>query len=396
MSLNIGGSADDEFFRYTMPPIEVKIEGRGNGIKTVITNMNEIGTALKRDPEYPTKYFATELGALSKWDEARNVGIVNGEHRKEILQKLLGDFISRYVLCAACKNPETELKVKKDGTIRAKCLACGHSFDSDNKHKLAVFIRKHPPPSSKTAAGSSSSSSSKSKGKDKEKDKDKSEKKSKEKRREKDKSKGDDDKGSDGSDDNSKPEKEKTSSAVEDDGDIDFVVTDEMRNMKVNENTHIDDPIQEMLDALNQASDVEGRVSAIQELQARKGFSDVERLQYVFKALIQDKLAKQIEENADLIEKVMPAGREGQWSLLALIEERCETFPLNLKGVAKSLQTLYDKDILEEVTILDWHVKGVSQVYALADERAGVQAREASQVFIEWLRNAEEESDSDD
>jgi len=163
MSLNIGGSADDEYFRYTMPPIDVKIEGSGNGIKSVITNMSEIATALRRDPGYPTKYFAIELGALSKWDDARAVGIVNGEHRKETLQKLLGEFISRYVLCAACKNPETELKVKKDGTIRAKCLACGHSFDSDNRHKLAVYIRNHPPANSAKPTASATKAGKKDK-----------------------------------------------------------------------------------------------------------------------------------------------------------------------------------------------------------------------------------------
>jgi hypothetical protein len=38
-----------------MPRVITKIEGRGNGIKTVISNMSQIALALRRDPSLPTK-----------------------------------------------------------------------------------------------------------------------------------------------------------------------------------------------------------------------------------------------------------------------------------------------------------------------------------------------------
>lgn len=114
-------------FRYKMPRLQAKTEGRGNGIKTVIMNMAEIATAINRpavsvfeaqlptsrcnqrecltqaDPltldimnrrifmrhalmrtcltccltfaysflvqSLPTKFFGTELGAQSRWEE---------------------------------------------------------------------------------------------------------------------------------------------------------------------------------------------------------------------------------------------------------------------------------------------------------------------------------------
>jgi len=40
--------SDDPTFRYKMPRLVAKIEGRGNGIKTVVVNMAEIATSLNR------------------------------------------------------------------------------------------------------------------------------------------------------------------------------------------------------------------------------------------------------------------------------------------------------------------------------------------------------------
>jgi translation initiation factor 5 len=61
---NIGASnKDDAFYRYKMPRMLTKIEGRGNGIKTNIVNMVDIAKALARPASYTTKYFGCELGA---------------------------------------------------------------------------------------------------------------------------------------------------------------------------------------------------------------------------------------------------------------------------------------------------------------------------------------------
>ena len=42
-AINIGAdNAGDQFYRYKMPAITAKIEGRGNGIKTNVVNMVDI------------------------------------------------------------------------------------------------------------------------------------------------------------------------------------------------------------------------------------------------------------------------------------------------------------------------------------------------------------------
>ncbi len=48
--MNIVGTAtnEDPTYRYKMPRLVARIEGRGNGIKTVIVNMADIATAINR------------------------------------------------------------------------------------------------------------------------------------------------------------------------------------------------------------------------------------------------------------------------------------------------------------------------------------------------------------
>ena len=142
-TVNIG-RVSDPFYRYKMERLQSKIEGKGNGIKTVIVNLTSVANSLARPPSYVIKYFGFELGAQTNTNPNDDRWIINGAHDAAKLQDYLDGFISKFVLCKMCKNPETEVNVK-DGNITLDCKACGRISQVDPRLKLSAFIVKNEP-----------------------------------------------------------------------------------------------------------------------------------------------------------------------------------------------------------------------------------------------------------
>jgi len=168
--LNIPSSNSDPNYRYRMPRLVSKIEGRGNGIKTNIMNMGDIARALKRPPEYTTKFCGTELGTQSKFDTAEGKSIVNGAHDPRDLQVLIDKFVEKYVLCPNCSLPEIDLVLKK-GLVGCNCNACGYNGNLDNVHKLASFMLRNPPKGGDSTMGKQKEGRSKAERREKKKSK---------------------------------------------------------------------------------------------------------------------------------------------------------------------------------------------------------------------------------
>jgi translation initiation factor 5 len=137
--INIAGltPVEDPSYRYKMPRIIAKVEGRGNGIKTVLVNAIEIGQSLNRDAPEITKFFGCEIGSQTTYDKDR--AVIQGAHTAQDLQNLLCRYIEHFVLCQQCKLPETHYKIK-NGVIFQKCMACGNKASVDMSHKLTTFV----------------------------------------------------------------------------------------------------------------------------------------------------------------------------------------------------------------------------------------------------------------
>jgi translation initiation factor 5 len=142
--INVRRDNPDTFYRYKMEPLQTKIEGKGNGIKTVVVNLSSVANSLARPGSYLIKYFGFELGAQTNIDPADDRWIINGAHDSAKLQDYLDGFINKFVLCKKCKNPETDVQIK-DGHITLDCKACGQRTDVDLRLKLSGFILKNQP-----------------------------------------------------------------------------------------------------------------------------------------------------------------------------------------------------------------------------------------------------------
>src|SRR5436309_2930411 len=127
-----------------MERLQSKIEGKGNGIKTVVANLSSVAQSLARPPAYVIKYFGFELGAQTNTNPTDDRWIINGAHEASKLQDYLDGFITKFVLCKKCKNPETDVVIK-DGRILLDCKACGQRSEVDLRLKLSGFILKNQP-----------------------------------------------------------------------------------------------------------------------------------------------------------------------------------------------------------------------------------------------------------
>ncbi|CBZ30172.1 eukaryotic translation initiation factor 5,putative [Leishmania mexicana MHOM/GT/2001/U1103] len=142
---------DDVYYRYKMPAVQTKVEGSGNGIKTVLPNIHDICLVINRPEEVLMKYFQFELGAQRTVSTKDDKFLLMGAHPTERMQDKLYDFIRKFVLCKHCHNPETAIHLdagkKGSASISMVCGACGKRSNFD-EHRTKTFMtqyyEKHP------------------------------------------------------------------------------------------------------------------------------------------------------------------------------------------------------------------------------------------------------------
>ena len=83
------------------------------------------------------------------------------------------------------------------------------------------------------------------------------------------------------------------------------------------------------------------------------------------------------------------SSRKAEMELLYAVQTSCYDDPALLKVWPEAVRHLYDKDVVSEETVMGWYRKGT-----LSKGRAGF--LRALEPFVNWLQEAEEESDEED
>ncbi|XP_055600744.1 eukaryotic translation initiation factor 5 [Uranotaenia lowii] len=401
-TVNVNRNVTDVFYRYKMPRINAKVEGKGNGIKTVIVNMAEVARAIGRPATYPTKYFGCELGAQTQFDHKNERFIVNGSHDANKLQDLLDGFIRKFVLCPECDNPETELIVSsKKGTISQGCKACGFHGPLEVNHKVNTFIIKNPPNVNPASQGASLTEG---------------------KRKQRSKKAGEN---GDDSTANTTTDGDSTALADEsmdrsiranndDDDDVNWTVdtseeavrarmqdlTDGAKNMTVSDD--FDKTEKERMDIFYELVKKKRDAGELDNVQTHKELvTEASRLDIQSKAslvlvelLFTANVVQEARKHRNLLLRFTHNDTKAQKYFIGGLEQLIFLHQDKLMDKVPGIFKLfYDADVLEEKALEEWSQK-VSKKYV--SKEVATMIHEKAQPFIKWLKEAEEEESSEE
>ncbi|KAH8434106.1 translation initiation factor eIF5 [Aspergillus melleus] len=419
-TVNIRRDVSDPFYRYKMERLQSKIEGKGNGIKTVVVNLNSVAQSLSRPPSYVIKYFGFELGAQANAKPTDDRWIINGAHDAAKLQDYLDGFISKFVLCKKCKNPETDVIIKDDKII-LDCKACGQRSDVDPRLKLSTFILRN------TATGKGGK-------------KDKAAKKARrEQKKKNDDTANGEENGSPGdSNSDNGDENGDEALAANSDDELTRRIQSEAKGIEADEIEDDDwavdvseeavkarakdlpDDLKRSLVLEDAEEDGADGPSAYDELGSwilnaateKGGIANVDDVEIYIKAkeygieskhktvavlaqtIFDEKIVKQIASRAGLLKKMITSERHEKSFLGGTERFVGKDRPELLNQISPILLGYYENDIVSEETLKAWGSKASKKYVDISTSK---KVRKAAEPFLQWLENAEsEEEESDD
>jgi|SRR3989344_916596 len=104
--------------RFEIP----KIEGHLEGNKTILINIPQIASYLRRDINHLLKFLLKELASSGKMHGSQL--ILQTKIQSSKINEKIKQYTDEFVICRECKKPDTEL-IKDKEFLFLHCLACG-------------------------------------------------------------------------------------------------------------------------------------------------------------------------------------------------------------------------------------------------------------------------------
>jgi translation initiation factor 2 subunit 2 len=113
-----------------MPEVSLKVERlelprlfiNTVGMRTIISNFNEVADVLDRDPQHVLKFLTREMATAATFHDSR--AIFQGKFQRDSFERLLLRYMESFVICPVCKRPDTKI-VKEKRLSFLVCNACG-------------------------------------------------------------------------------------------------------------------------------------------------------------------------------------------------------------------------------------------------------------------------------
>ncbi len=104
--------------RFTIPNVSGLVEGKN----TIITNITQISSYLRRSVEQLSKFLQKELATSGKIENDRL--ILNTKLPSGKVNEKIQSYAKEFVICPECGKPDTEI-ISEKGIKFKHCLACG-------------------------------------------------------------------------------------------------------------------------------------------------------------------------------------------------------------------------------------------------------------------------------
>ena len=112
--------------RFSVP----KIKGHLQGNKTIISNLAQIASTIRRPTDLLVKYVEKQMA--TKGVIEKTFVIFNTKLSAVKINERIQQFTDQFVICKECGKPDTKLS-KDTGIYFVRCSACGAKYSVNSK-----------------------------------------------------------------------------------------------------------------------------------------------------------------------------------------------------------------------------------------------------------------------